>query len=410
MTRDPSLAEQMQIADPSLNIDIDMIAYPRILYYFRHVVSKGQASTSMMPGFFIKNNSPGFLDALVLSRDFNCTDPRDHIFSLWDFAKDKDGLDFVPNYDKPYEDVYTEFARAWITQHGSLDVIGTSEPLSPNSSSFYARAPSWCPDWNIPATASCLVRRDTIPMRSMTAMHDLSGKIYSVDGDMSHASFYQPLFSFPGNGNTLCCTGIIIDTIHRIFPDAPDIPSGTAPKSHWRAQYWAQEIEQMDLINYDDSGRAAWAMFHGDSIAAWPLISESGYSPDSCESGERYVCLPKHSRHVKIHGASYARNEAWAVLDRVLRGRRPFVTEDGYMGLVPAYLARKDIAEMCIAVVAGCSVPLILQAKEDGIYQLLGTCFVQGWMDGEWLGTMMGAESAKEFWEVVMGDAKIVIS
>jgi hypothetical protein len=80
------------------------------------------------------------------------------------------------------------------------------------------------------------------------------------------------------------------------------------------------------------------------------------------------------------------------------------------MGLAPAYLAGEDVTGMCIAVVARCSVPLILQAKEDGTYRLLGTCFVQGWMDGEWLDTMMGAENATEFWEAMMGDAKISIS
>jgi hypothetical protein len=52
----------------------------------------------------------------------------------------------------------------------------------------------------------------------------------------------------------------------------------------------------------------------------------------------------------------------------------------------------------------------MLREWEDGTYQLVGACFVQGWMDGEWLGTIMGAESVMEFWRAIGDGAKIVIS
>ncbi|KAF1912728.1 hypothetical protein BDU57DRAFT_558983 [Ampelomyces quisqualis] len=377
ITRDPSLVGQMQAADSSLHVDVDMIAYPRKLFYFRYLVSKGQGGGSFLRFYSIKDRSPSFLDALVLSRDFQCTDPWDHIFALWDLAQDRDGLDFVPSYEKPYEEVYKDFTEAWIKQHGILDIIGAAEFPSPRSFAFYLEAPSWCPDWNTPATTSCLVRREAIPIMFMSALQDLTGKLYSADGDINQAAFDRPIFSF--EGMFLCCTGIIIDRIDQIFKDAPDIP-GSASKSHWRAIYWAQEMENLGFSTYEDPARAAWAMFHGDSIAAWPPIEET---------------------------------EAWTVVSRVLRGRRPFISEDGHMGLAPAYLAKPERGEttsMSIAVVAGCSVPLILQDLENGTYRLLGTCFVQGWMDGEWLNTMMGAESPKEFWHAMIDGAKLLIS
>jgi hypothetical protein len=413
LTRDPSLATHMLDADLSIkHIKIDMLAYPRKLFYFRYLVSRGHGGGGILgfPDFKIEKMSPGFLEVLVLARDFECTDPRDHIFALWNLAQDKEGLDYAPGYTESYEEVYTCFMKAWISQHKALDMLGAVE-LTHESSGFYTKAPSWCPNWNVPATASCLVRRDYLPNRSMSAMHDLSGKLYYADGGMTQDLFTAPLITL--QGNELHATGLIIDQISHIFEDAPDIPAGTAPKSHWRAHYWGEAIRKYylshGLTTYDDPARAVWAMFHGDSVAAWPPVEESGYAPGQCRPSEHYACLPQLSRHVRKYADSYSRTEAWTAIDTVLRGRRPVFSDNGYIGLAPAYLAGASEA-WSIAVVAGCSVPLILVEREDGTYQLVGTCFVQGWMDGEWVETMMGAESAKGMWEAMGDGARIVIT
>jgi hypothetical protein len=136
-----------------------------------------------------------------------------------------------------------------------------------------------------------------------------------------------------------------------------------------------------DLTICDDIPRAAWATFHGDSVTAWPTVVESGYDPNLCESNERYVCLPELSRHALPYAGSHARTEAWTVLNSALRGRRPFITENGYMGLTPAYVVTSDCSAetiWSIAVLAGCSTPVLLQERDDGTYRLVGTCFVQG--------------------------------
>jgi hypothetical protein len=411
LTRDPSLGSQMLDVDPSIeHIHVGMLAYPRKVFYFRYLVSRGQGGGSGFPFFKIEKTSPGFLEVLVLTRNFECTDPRDHIFALWNLAQDKEGLEYAPAYTESYEEVYTSFTKAWILQHGSLDILGSVESTQ-ESSKFYTAAPSWCPNWNDPAIASCLVRRDYLPNRPMAAMHDLSDKLYSADGGMTQDIFDTPLVSF--EGTKMHVTGLILDQIFHIVEDAPDIPAGTAPKSHWRAHYWMEAIRtyyrSRGLATYDDPARAVWAMFHGDSVAAWPPVAESGYAPGQCRLREQHVCLPELSRHVRKYADSYSRTEAWSAVDTVLRGRRPFFTENGYLGLAPAYLAGES-GSWSLAVVAGCSVPLILVEREDGTHRLVGTCFVQGWMDGEWVETMMGAESARELWEAMGEGARIVIT
>jgi hypothetical protein len=421
VTRDPALICQIVESDSSLlELDVRALAYACKIFYFRYLVSGGLGGGNMLGLFYpIKIFSPGFLDALMLARDFECTDPRDRIYGLWNLAQDKSGLNLTPGYGRSYEQVYVEFSKAWALQHTSLDVLGAVEATS-ESLPFYQTSPSWCANWNIPAKSSSLVRKDYLPARFMSAMQDQSGKIYAADGDVNDAAFLYPLFSF--QGSALHCTGLLIDRINGILGDAPEIPAGSALKSTWRFLFWMDRLEQMyrtrGLDIYEDPGRAICAMMHGDSVRAWPPATDSKYDSGQCLKNERYVCLPAESRHVLPYARSYDRAEAMSVVDTVLRGRRPFVTDSGYMGLGPAYITEDTVdnnktwktAGWQLAIVAGCSVPLLLRQRGDETYELIGTCFVQGWMDGEWIETMMGADDPAEFWNGVREGAQLVIT
>ncbi|KAF2161345.1 hypothetical protein M409DRAFT_28381 [Zasmidium cellare ATCC 36951] len=417
---DPTLPGQIVSADTSISeVNVDLIAFPRKLSYFRHLASRG-SWRSELNFATVKEEAPGFLETLIIARDFQCVDPRDKIFGLWNLARDKKGLDFKMDYTKSVQDTYADFARAWAAQHRELDILGAVE-ITPATQSFYENAPSWCPDWSTPSTASCLVRKERIPNTMMFALNDLDGKLYNADGGVNRDSFDEPLFTF--EDNVLHCTGVILDQIKLIFEEPPEMPKhyrvpACDPISYYKFQTWTAELARYCTSNgintYNDPLQAATAMFHGDSPSAWPLKQDN---PDNADDerhpDEVYVCIPtsrqtardpNSSRHVMWYGGSYDRTSAWDVVKGVLRGRRPFMSENGYMGLCPSYITA-DSSELPwnLAIVAGCSVPLLLREREDGSYQLCGSCFVQGWMDGEALLEMMGAESAEEFWDALRG-------
>lgn len=419
---DPSLKSQIESADPSIgDLDIDQLAFPRKLFYFRHLMSNAQSHDGMGLQFVqIPDTSPGFLETLILARDFESTDPRDKIYALWNLARGKDGLDFRVDYSKPFEKVYENFAHAWTNQQRSLDILGAVEATA-ESADFYSDAPSWSPNWSAKAQASCLVRKEVIPTIMMLAIQSMDANLYSADGGIERDAFQAPLFHF--EGPTLHATALILDQIHFVLPDPPEIPEDMLfppcdPSSYHKFQHWTKELEshfrQNGIETYPDPLRAAVAMFHGDVPPTWPPRDEN---PENCDDSlpwERYVALPNTARHFRPYANSYDRTTAWNVVKTVFRGRRPFVSENGYMGLMPAYLRNEVRAEekepLHLAIVATCSVPVILRERGDGSYQVLGTAFVQGWMEGEVFETMLGVDEPKEVWETLVEEGKVRIT
>ncbi|KAH9835523.1 putative heterokaryon incompatibility protein [Teratosphaeria destructans] len=204
----------MSKADPTIKlVDIPELTSVRKLFYFRHVNTRGRHPLfGQQPARYVLELP--HLETLVLSRDFGSSDLRDKIYALWNSARDEEGLDFRVDYPKPIAQVYGDFARAWALQHGRLDVL-----------EFYKGAPSWAPDWSLPAASSYLVRRDRIPPRNMSYMPDLEGPLYWADGGgLSRDTFDAPRFTF--GGEVLDDTGIILDTIHHMFPDPPKVATG----------------------------------------------------------------------------------------------------------------------------------------------------------------------------------------
>ena len=60
-----------------------------------------------------------------------------------------------------------------------------------------------------------------------------------------------------------------------------------------------------------------------------------------------------------------------------------------------------------LAVVAFYLLPLLLHERDDNMYELIWTCLEKCWLDGEWVGTMMGADDLMEF---MAGEAQLVIT
>lgn len=390
----------------------DPLAYITKIFLFKTLISKGQStavSTLMRTAQYYndawKDNSPGYLDCLIWSRDFGATDAHDKIFALWNLATDTDGLEYSMNYADSVAQSYTDFVKAWSKQHGSLDIIAAAERTD-RSAHFYADAASWCPDWSAPSTASSLLRKERLP--NLVWPGKLVGKLYAADGGVKQTA--QEFFTF--HGDTLHATGLILDRIKLVFDETEDAPTSSTSASTIQPAFTRdgqlgvqllQHFHDHDLTTYPDVLQAYTAMRHGDVPSAWPTRidhpdpdEKAGSSPDAS-----HICILDRSRHVKRWDGGFEGGAAPEVIRHVLRGRLPFVSENGYMGLAPRWVGEQTERPWLLGILAGCSVPVMLLENEDGSYAFGGACFVQGWMEGEYFTQQLGVGDFAEFWSSV---------
>ncbi|KAH7328619.1 hypothetical protein B0I35DRAFT_22836 [Stachybotrys elegans] len=402
---DPGLVEQMKLAAPDLGIiSGSELTYIRKLSYFRSMVSRGNTSEIFPMRPNIGPNSPGMLETAVLARDLEATDGRDKIFALWNLAQDNGKLDFKMDYTQSIPSSFKDFVTAWSAQHKSLVIIAVSE-CNERSKAFYEEAPSWCPDWTAPSAVSCLVRRDWLPVRQMLLMDSLDGELYKADGGMKNEELVEPLFEF--YDNTLLCTGVIIDEVQDFL-----VMQGDGLETHRDifyafVRYVTDEYSSKYSGLYDDARQAAWAMCHGDVPSAWLPREQSQFASDRYPL-EDYVCEQERSRFLLKYAGGYDRPEAWDTVKMSLRGRQFALSRKGYMCLVPQELSRRT-GVLHMAIIATCSVPVLLEAVDEASYRFVGSCFVQGWMEGEVFAACMDVGSPREYWEVNHDSSKLLI-
>ena len=414
LERDPELAAHMQKACPELKkveISTKELYYVRKLFYFRHLRKKGNPERLYGATYKdFKETAPGYLETAILARDFQATVPHDKVFALWNLAQDKGELDFKMDYSQSIAVTYASFTEAWTKHSGSLDMIGAAEHGS--ASTFYESAPSWCPDWSVPSRVSSLIRKERIRRTMMTIQTDMDGPLYFADGGVKQAKNDDSFFEF--EDNTLHSLGIILDSIAGSFIPSSDDEPDTNPMTnlHGYTTVLSEYFTSNNITTtYHDPLQAAWAMMHGDVPTTWPDRPSNPDNADDDYPNEAYVCMPSRSRHTPRYARTYSREEALDAVDMVLRGRVAFVTANGYMGLGPGSVLRHQSNDTpyLLAVLATCSVPVLLQEQDGGTYMFLGTCFVQGWMEGEILTRFEGVDTPADFWAALRGMEKLRI-
>ncbi|KIW80289.1 hypothetical protein Z517_06904 [Fonsecaea pedrosoi CBS 271.37] len=428
ISRDPDLPQKMKDATPDLrDVDRAQLLYIRKLLYFRHLHIGRNRGGFITHG--IRDTAPGYLESAILARDFEATIPHDKLFALWNVARDRTGLAFKADYSRAYEDTYMDFTKAWCTHSGSLDMIAASEFTKPvDQHGFYSKAPSWCPDWSTSSLSSSLVRRERFRPLRMSMQDDIDGRVYCTDGGVYQEPGKNKYFEF--DGNTLHCMGIILDKVDGVVTSPIDgVPVEAAIPG--LVGFCKDFFAKNNITSYDDAAQAAIAMVHGDCVASWPKTEDGSKMPrDEDFWTAPYACIPfkprlnrdqdpNRSRHVPWWGANYSRLEAWDVVRTIMRGRNLFISEKGYMGLLPSYVGKgkgegaydDHNGPLHLAILATCSVPVLLGEHPEiaGAYRLLGTCFVQGWMEGEVLKDQMGCDQPSEFWDATAGAEKLRI-
>jgi hypothetical protein len=73
--------------------------------------------------------------------------------------------------------------------------------------------------------------------------------------------------------------------------------------------------------------------------------------------------------------------QGYVIAIEYLHNRRPFISKEGHVGLVPAHSQPGDF----IRILYGAIVHLVLRRAINGTLELVGEAYVYGIMDGEFL-------------------------
>ncbi|KAI1811976.1 hypothetical protein GGS20DRAFT_587982 [Poronia punctata] len=398
----PLVAKTLERINPDIHVDLDELTYCQKLCFFSKYVTK-QAQKYSISFCGLQNGAPRLLQTLVLLRSFEASDGHDKLFSCLPAARKEDlqWFDFEMDYAQPIPAAFSDFAIKWAQKDESLDIIAVAEP-GPHVEGFYNEAPSWVPDWTTPARMMALVCEERLDVFCLSRHPE--GRLYGADANANSIGSGEIRFSF--ENDVLHCTGLVVDQVDELF-SVPERAEEGKPFFHLNDTFskyteWTEQIsdhcESQEICRYDDPALAAVAMFHADVPYKW--TEKVPEHPEPHESIFPYDYHRKKCDHPAPcpDNARYGDVKPLEIMRSAIRGRVAGMTQKGYMGLFPDYISQEGSGKpYLVSIIATCSVPVLLQERDDGTYKFCGSCFVQGFMYGE----VCESRDADDFWDNV---------
>ncbi|PVH74034.1 hypothetical protein DL98DRAFT_393288, partial [Cadophora sp. DSE1049] len=370
-----------------------------------------------------RTHEMGLIAMLAYVGDSGVTNAEDRIYSLLGIAKD---AHLVPpfNPESSVEDVYTNLVKAFIQpeNYDSLDVICYSHLFSHDArkSDFEKILPSWVPDWR------AHVEGKVMPVMASQGSSEGTGNfrptwVHRSDVAYRASGSTKPVFNIDSSNKVLTCTGIVIDIIDGLggseYDDAGElIQSLPLQQSTWefnaasttnptppsvtktisrcialdRKDRYLSESMPPDFF-HDSFLQFCVAYFKRPTSSKVPAFFRSWFSlnkslliqgrslEEHCQDMVKDISIPeaKYFREGKLK-KFYGRLEDTVVT----MGRRLVVCEKGCLGMAACRARKGDL----VVVLLGCSVPLVLRkGKEEGSFELVGECYLDGFMNGEGL-------------------------
>lgn len=318
------------------------------------------------------------------------TDPRDRIYGLLGLIRESDRVKIPVDYsDKTtVSTVLTHVAKALIREYGP-DVLCYQRETARWANEGL---PTWVPDWTAP-------RSPTI------GSVNLDGPSGKRNYDATKGTHWPPSSmvetAVVGESKlALCLPGAVMSTVVRIGSEFASIPGQEDYLAACRG--WLEELQQL-ASNSDEVTRGnIWRV----PMADFGLVTRA-----EMETPERYVhgfnillgkvAPPLEAQTTEETKRDWMMSESWDYRRAwKIYGRRAFVDASGRPGLAPRLTSSRDV----IALFTGGQVPVMLRETNDGVhgYGVLGTCYVQGLMDGEDIETTEWAEAISSSQQLVL--------
>ncbi|KAH7090442.1 heterokaryon incompatibility protein-domain-containing protein [Paraphoma chrysanthemicola] len=340
-----------------------------------------------------------FLTLLWTFRDRLASDPRDKVYSLLGLLRSKleddqgrpssvvacdRGLAFeelIVDYKATVEDVYASVVKSAIIGMDSLNVLCACQRPG-----RFER--SWVPDWTEPWS------RFSLLTNSIGLVPDGWRK-----NSFTSSAGQKPVVEFSRDMQSITVEGVLSSKVS-VLGDQP----ANCANSRW-IEDWFTNVEQklkiqislryeVNLQNVSDpfiqsvvaTNTEEDGIIYSDVLAAEYSLPFTGASLEWKEMVRFYRedTLSKEEAEMFIIDIRIA---------QMLNGRRVFIGENGYCGIVPDHTHKGDL----ICVLFGCDVPVVLRQEAEH-FTFIGECYALGLMYGEAIEAVrQGSIGSKQF-------------
>ena len=281
-----------------------------------------------------------FLKIMDDTRHCKYTDPRDRVYAILNLLEPSAENIFIePDYEKTTMQVYQEVTLRYIDQY-----MDTNKLTSSGLNDTLSKMPTWVTDWTVVNTATPLIIEKPSGYSFPKVQHGGAGILSATVQHDDGVDFRDEMD--------------LIAEIRRIAPR--DILRGSYIGG---GSLIAAYCKTLCVNTFSDAYFPPCMIFptSQQSLDFMSAILQGGKMPvPDCSPGTqtaKFLCYIRE----------YCRD-------------RSFVkTGEGYMGLAPKSALPGDL----ICVLLGCYTPLLLRPTSDSQYQLVGSYYVPGFMNGE---------------------------
>lgn len=321
----------------------------------------------------------------------------DMVYGLLGLVNDAKDLGISANYSEEDQQLqaaltYTRTARAIISS-GKVDLLIFAQHKKQDMT-----LPSWVPDW-----------RSEI-RRSFAWLQD------EEKGPLFRACAGQPLeLCRDDDERVLALKGYKVDKVEEV--GGPWTGGSRGDRTHSRFPFeeyinYLAQIRQMCLLSKaknpdiytspDRRDEAIWRIPVGDvdqddTFLPCRATQSCKHSYDHCVAqlelqlqANSMASLEEYkTRAAEVNAMGETRvaetdargnvGSLYRIRMHELKGKRPFLSHIGYVGMGPSYMRPGDV----IVVLSGASVPFIARPIGEGRFRFLGECYCDGIMDGE---------------------------
>ncbi|VUC34388.1 unnamed protein product [Clonostachys rosea] len=345
-------------------------------WHFDYHIQSQTAIPAIWKHLRAKSELPNILDVFFDGHDLRASDPRDKIFALLVFGNETHAVQDLdkliqPDYNKSIEQVFADFSRWWIREKRSLDILSAIHSLQGRTwrqtlceSNSDDQLPQ--PSWALGPTG-----RSRWSKASLGAQFDFCST-EKREPDISLLETNDPLKLLLRGRRISRITAMGYVPIEYMYPYGEDPENQSKASSIIEkifdpcgfTGFWGIEVIVQD--DEDKIGRSRYE-YRDHKDAHWDYCERSKL-PSLCPADTGGFC-------------SYETDNLPTCMEKSF-----FVTEDGMSGLCPWMAKEGDF----IALLDGGKVPYLLRqvtgsdAGEGEEFQLIGECYVEGIMHGEY--------------------------